>query len=219
MEIEQRGNYLEMEDVLMSNLFILETDADFAIWCLKCIASGGMKKGENVRVKAILNSCKQNDRQGNLFDRLINKKGNEMISAGSKSLIVLTNSFFIASLRTVIKYGNNQLLGVTSKIITPFYASIEPMLNNRAFMTSRLYEVVAALMCSIGNQIVDDIVRTNKTNFPASKDIIGGFVESVMCPLNDCKKGILGKLIVSSVPREVLTQVDDTYNKIMLDMR
>lgn len=214
-EIEQRGNYLEMDNVLMANMGLAVNDADYAIYTLKCIMHGGMIIGRNVKVAQALNKSGSSESDGNLLDRILAKKSNDIIDIGKDGLLTLTNSYFIVVIKTAITYGNSDIIDQAAKLICPLYGPIGEMLKHKGDLNFTTYNVVAALMCMLGNTIADSVVQTGKTNFPGSKNIIGGFAESVMIPLKSFISGFFGLLVGSGVPRNIRNQVAETYQKMI----
>lgn len=214
-EIEQRGNFIEMDNVLMANMGLAVNDADYAIYTLKSIVHGGMSIGRNAQVAQLLNKSGSNERDGNFFDRMLAKKANDVIDIGKGGILMLTNSYFILAIKTAITYGNSDIIDQAAKLICPLYSPIGEMLKHKKTINFETYSVVAALMCMVGNTIADSVVQTNKTNFPGSKNIIGGFVESVMIPLKSFISGFFGFFVGSSVPRNIRNQVNDTYQKMV----
>lgn len=214
-EIEQRGNYLEMNNVLMANMGLAVNDADYAIYTLKCIMHGGMTIGRDVKVAQALNKSRSSENNGNLLNRILAKKLNDTIDIGKDGLLTLTNSYFIMAIKTAITYGNNNIIDQAAKLICPLYGPIGEMFKHKETLDFPAYNVVAALMCMLGNTIADSVVQTNKTNFPGSKNIIGGFVESVMIPLKSYFSGFSGLLARICVPRNIRNQVAETYQKMI----
>ena len=214
-EIEQRGNYLEMSNVLIFNPAPLTNDAECALYALKCVVHGGLSVGNNVKIITQFGMTEQNEAEGNILDRSVARKSNNAREIGKRGIITLTNSYFINAIQTVITYGNSEMIGQAAKIICPLYSPIGEMLKNKCFVSYDTYSCVASIMCELGNMIADGVTNTNKANFPGSKDIIGGFAEFVMTPLKAYLGGFFGLLIGSSVSSTIKNQVKNTYAKMV----
>lgn len=213
-EIEQRGNYLEMNNALRLNMGLALTDADYSIFVLKCILHGGMADGENDMVSRALNGSRENENDSMLINRVLAKKTNDVIDIGRKNVLVLTNSNFILAIKTIITYGKSETIDEAAKLICPLYGPVGEMLKHKGTINFKTYNLVAALMCVLGNTIADSVIQTNKAAFSGSKNIISGFKESIMVPLKSYISGFNGLLVGNGVPRNIRNQVKETYNKM-----
>lgn len=211
-DIEQRENYLEMDNVLMANMGLAINDADYAIYVIKCILHGGMSSGKQFELELKLNvGATSGDGK---FDKLFAKKSLKTLNIGKQAILDLTNNYFIRALKTVIAYGNSDIIDQAAKLIYPLCSSIGKMLKHKCVLSFENYNAVASLMCTLGNTIADSVIQANKANFIGSKNIIGSFSEFVIAPLKAFISGLTGLIAGSSVQRDIRMQVKETYKKL-----
>jgi hypothetical protein len=213
-EIESRGNYLEMSDVLIANVNHAKSDPQYAIYAMKCVAKGGLNKGNNRFVMVGLKMTASSENSGGMFDRLVAKKSNNVIDIGKENMVKLTNSYFLQAIDTVITYGDDIMIDSANSIMKPLYESISRMLKHKATMNYTTYNAIASVICPIGNKIADNIIGSSKSELPGAKAMVESFVLSIMTPLKAFISGFLGLLNGSSIPTGTRRDVNATYKKM-----
>ena len=220
-EIEQRKNYLEMEDVINRNIDLMASDPDFCIFVIKCVINGGLASGNNDDIVYELEKSKKTGASDitltdKILGKMFNKKSNEQLASGASSVIKLTNANLIDAIRTIVIYGNNERIDQASKLMETLYPGFTPMMNNKIGIGARAYKLVAWTMCEVGKIIMDNVKLTNKVNFPGAKNMIGAFATEVMKPISEyIRGGILGWFMDPDISKELKERIKDTYQKLL----
>jgi len=214
-EIESRGNYLEMGDVLIANINHAKSDPQYAIFLMKCVAKGGLIKGNNRFIMVGLNMTASSEKSGGMLDRFLDKQSNNVINIGKENMLKLTNSYFLQAIDTVITYGDDSMIDSANSIMKLLYDSISKMLKHKATMNYKTYNAIVSVICPIGNKIADNIVGSSKSELPGAKAMVESFVFSIMNPLKAFISGFLGLLNGSSIPTETRGNVNATYKKLI----
>lgn len=193
-EIESRGNYAEMSDVLLANKKF-RNDADYALFSLKCVIHGGLKAGEDKALCEYLESLYADNSVisgggfvAKLANKALSKLSEKELVTAQNEIRIMTNKFFIESIRGVLTYGNNEYIGKVVELTTPIFAKVKNLKNYKY----DFYTVFLPPMCVIGDAIADIAVSTNKQNFPAVKNLAGVFKENVIDVLIKPLGGLFG---------------------------
>lgn len=220
-EIETRKNYLEMENVLSKNISLMKEDPEFCIYVIKCVINGGFAGENNGYIIKELEKCKKSDSKDvtlmeKILGKIFNKKSNANLESGANSVIKLTNMNLMDSVKTVLIYGNNELIEEASNLMATLYPGFAIMMNKSVGISAKAYALVAQTMCNFGKMIMDNVKLTNKANFPGAKNMIGAFATEVMKPILDfIKGGILGFVNATSIDNEMKEYINVTYKNLL----
>ena len=163
--------------------------------------------------KAFNNSVQSSSGDGTL-DKVLNKMSSKVGDIGKESILKITNSYLIMGLQTVIIYGDKNIIDKTADLIVTLYAPLREMLKHKGTISFHTYNIVAKVMCMIGNNICNDAAKAGKTDYSGVQKIIGGFIDDIMVPLKAYIKGFIGFMALGSIPSDVRKLIKDTAKKV-----